>query len=199
MGDEVTFSVVVRNQGTLDSEESTLELSGLPTEGADFVGEVELAVIPAEGWTSTSFLWRVQPGKFMLTARADFHQTVIESDEDNNELVVPYDATALADLVVTDIRWNPVSPAFGEEIDIAVHLENRSDGTSLPTDVMLYLNDTPYGEAVALPGLSPMASHVASFTWTADIGRHELRAHVDHGERVFEIDETNNDSETFGI
>ena len=110
---------------------------------------------------------------------------------------IPYNATALADLVVTDIDWKPASPAMGEEVTVDVRLENRGDGTSLPTDVRLYVNDTPYGEAGALPQLSPMASHVASFTWTADIGRHELRAHVDHGERVFEIDETNNGSETF--
>ena len=89
VGDDVTFSVVVENQGTLDSVESTLELSGLPTEGADFVDEVELGVVPAGGWTATTIQWRVHPGDFTLTARADFHQTVIESDEGNNELSVP--------------------------------------------------------------------------------------------------------------
>ena len=36
-----------------------------------------------------------------------------------------------------------------------------------------------------------------SFTWSAEIGRHSFRAHVDHGERVVETDETNNGSETF--
>ena len=197
VGDDVAFTVVVRNHGSLDSAESTLELSGFPTEGTDFVGEVELGVIPAGGWTSTAIQWRVQPGDFKLTARADLHQTVIEIDEGNNELSVPYDATALADLVVTDINWQPISPAISEEVTIGVRLENQGDGTSLPTDVRLYVNDTPHGEAAALPELSPMASHVASFTWTADIGRHELRAYVDRGEHVFEIDETNNRSGTF--
>ena len=64
VGDDVTFSVVVTNQGTLDSAESTLELSGLPTEGTDFAGEVALDVVPAGGWTATGIRWRVQPGRF---------------------------------------------------------------------------------------------------------------------------------------
>ena len=98
---------------------------------------------------------------------------------------------------MTGIDWKPASPAIGEEVTVDVRLENQGDGTSLPTDVSLYVNDTLHDEPVALPQLSPMASHIASFTWTADIGRHELRAHVDHGERVFETDETNNGSETF--
>ena len=197
VGDDVTFSVVVQNQGTLDAAESTVELSGLPTGDAEFVGEVQLIVIPAGARTATSFPWRVQPGDFTLTARADIHQTVIESDEDNNHLDVPYSATALADLVATDINWNPVSPAIGEAVDIAVHIENRGDGTSLPTNVRLYVDEAQYGEDVALPGLSSMDSRSVSFTWTAEPGRHAFRSHVDHGELVVETDETNNGSETF--
>ena len=197
VGDDVTFSVIVRNQGTLDAAESTVELSGLPTEGADFAGEVQLGATPAGGWTAATFLWSAQPGDFTLTARADAHQVIVESNEDNNELGVPYEATVLADLVVTDISWNPASPAVDEEVTVAVHIENQGDGISLPTDVMLYVDDSELGEALALPELSSMGSHKVSFTWTAEMGRHAFRAHVDHGERVVESDETNNGSETF--
>ena len=197
VGDDVTFSVIVRNQGTLDAAESTVELTGLPTEGADFAGEVQLGAIPAGGWTAATFLWRAQPGDFTLTAHADAHQAIIESNEDNNELGIPYEATVLADLIVTDISWNPASPAVGEEVTVAVHMENRGDGTSLPTDVTLYVDDSELGEALALPGLSSMGSHKVSFAWPAEIGRHAFRAHVDHGERIVETDETNNGSEIF--
>ena len=197
VGDDVTFSVIVRNQGTLDAAESTVELSGLPTEGMDFVGEVQLAATPAGGWTATSFLWRVQPGEFTLTARADARQAVIESDEGNNELDVPYEATALADLIVADINWNPVSPVIGEEVTITVQVENPGGGTSLLTDVTLFVNDTQYGEAVVLPELSSMDSLAVGFKWNAEIGRHVFRAQVDRVERVVETDETNNGSKTF--
>ena len=197
VGDDVTFSVVVQNQGTLDAAESTVELSGLPTDGAEFVGEAQLVSIPAGGWTTTTFPWRAQAGAFALTAHADAHQEIIESNEDNNELEAPYDATALADLVVTDISWNPASPAVGEQVTVAVHVENRGVGTSLPSDVRLYVDDTQNGEDLSLPGLSSMDSHSVSFTWSAEIGRHSFQAHVDRGDRVVETDETNNGSETF--
>ena len=49
VGDDVTFSVIVRNLGSLDAAESAVELSGLPTEESEFVVENQLVSIPAGG------------------------------------------------------------------------------------------------------------------------------------------------------
>ena len=197
VGDEVTLTAIVRNQGTLDSGESAVELSGFPTGGALSTAEVQLTAIPAGESVSATFTWRAEPGEFTLTARADVHQTIAESDEVNNELDLPYGATALADFIVTGVSWKPERPAAGEEVTITVQLENRGDGSSLPTDVMLYVNDSEHGAAVSFPGLSSMDSHEATFEWIAQMGMHTFGADADHGDLVVESDETNNRSETF--
>ena len=197
VGDEVTLTVTVMNQGTLDAGESSVELSLIPLDGAASSSETQMPGIPAGEVATATFHWRAQSGDVALSAYADIHGTVVERDEANNVMEATYSATLLPDLIVTAISWEPNSPALGEEVTIAVQLENRGNGSSLATDVTLYVNDTGHGEAVALPGLSSMDSHTASLTWTAGIGTHAFRAHVDQGARVVETNETNNWSETF--
>ena len=197
VGDEVTLTVTIMNQGTLDAGESMVGLSIFPLDGAASSSKAQVPDIPAGQVATATFHWQAQPGDFTLRAYADIHGMVVESDEDNNAREEPYGATLLADLIVTAISWEPARPALGEEVTIIVHLENRGDGSSLPTDVTLYVNDSEHGEPVALPELSSMDSHTVSFVWTAEMGRHVFRAQVDRGQRVVETDETNNGSETF--
>ena len=197
VGDEVSLTINVANQGSLDAIESTLELSIIPTNGTASSSRARVPEIAAGEAATATFRWWAQQGDFTLIAHADIDDMVVESDEANNEVERAYDSTLLADLVVTDIAWDPESPIHGEEVTIAVQLENRGEGSSLPTDAMLYVNDDQHGEPVSLPGVPPMGSHTVTFRWVATIGAHTFSALADHGERVTESDDTNNQSEVF--
>ncbi len=199
VGDEVTFTVTVMNQGTSDAGESTVELSLIPQDGSESSSEVQLADIPAGGSATAAFQWQAEPGEITLTARADVHETIMESDEDNNDADEPYDATQLADLVVVGIGLEPDRPAFGEDVTVTVTLENRGDGDSLPTGVRLLVDDVEHGdgEGASLSGLPAGGSDTVSFTWIAEMGAHTFSADVDYSERVVESDDTNNRSEMF--
>ena len=193
-GDEVTFMVVVRNLGTLDAGESTLELSGLPQES---VGHGQIAGIPAGESATVTLQRQAEPGETTLVARADVHQAIMESDEDNNSAEAIYGATRLADLTVSGIALSPGSPAVGEEVTVSVRLDNIGDGDAPDSTVRLFVDDVEHGEAATLPALSAGSSETVSFTWIAGMGKHTFRADVDHADSVYESDETNNESEVF--
>ena len=197
VGDEVTFGVTVRNQGTLGAGESIVDLSRTSQDDAHSSSKGQVSGIPAGGSTATAFRWEAEPGAFTVTARANADGRIEESDEDNNEHTVDYDATALADLIVTGMVWKPERPVIGEEVTVTVTLNNAGDGDALVSDVQLYIDDVDHGEAAALPRLSANDSGTVSFNWIADMGMHTFSADVDHGDLVVESDETNNASETF--
>ena len=197
VGDEIAFAVVVGNMGNLGSGGFAVELSGVQRDGVEFPTEVELADIPPGGSAAASFMWRVVPGEFTLIARADAQGAIQESDEDNNSVEVPYGATALADLVVTSIGWEPDRPAIDEEVTVAVTVHNQGVGNALSSDVRLFADDTGHGEAVSLSALSAGDSTTVSFPWTAQIGLHTFSASVDDSGSVHESDETNNASDKF--
>ena len=197
VGDEVTFTVTVRNQGTSDADESFAELSRTLRDGTVSSYEVQLADVPAGGSATAAFQWQAEPGEITLTARADFHGTIRESDEDNNHADERYDATQLADLIVVGIALEPDHPAFGEDVTVTVTLENVGDGDAPASDVRLFIDGVEHGEAASSPKLSAGQSDTVSFTWVAEMGIHTFRADVDHSERVVESNDTNNESEMF--
>ena len=197
VGDEVTFTVTVRNQGTSDADESFVELSRTLRDGTVSSYEVQLADVPAGVSATAAFQWQAEPGEITLTARADFRGTIRESDEDNNHADERYDATQLADLIVVGIALEPDHPAFGEDVTVTVTLENVGDGDAPASDVRLFIDGVEHGEAASPPKLSAGQSDTVSFTWVAEMGIHTFRADVDHSERVVESDDTNNESEMF--
>ena len=194
VGDEVEFSVVIRNKGTLDTGETTVGLLGLPTDDADFSGVIPLGAVLAGNSAVATFPWRAQPGKFTLTGRVDVHQEVLESNEDNNESDVQYSATVLADLTVTGVSWKPERPAVGQEVTITVTAQNQGAGYGTESSVKLLINGVEHREPQSLRGLSSGASDMVEFSWTALTGAHTFSAVVDHDGSVYESDEANNHS-----
>ena len=197
VGDEVNFWVTVRNQGTLHAADSVVELSRTSRDGASSSSKGQVSGIPAGESATATFQWQAEPGVFSLIARADVDGAVGESDEDNNEYTIDYDATALADLTVADISWEPDRPAIGEDVTVTVTLKNAGGGAAQDSGVRLFVDDAEHGEAATLTRLYPQESGTVSFGWTAETGMHTFRADVDHDNQVVESDEENNASETF--
>ena len=197
VGDEVNFWVTVRNQGTLQAAESVVELSRTSRDGASSSSKGQVSGIPAGESATATFQWQAEPGVFSLIARADVDGVVGESDEDNNEYTIDYDATALADLTVADISWKPDRPAIGEDVTVTATLKNAGGGAAQDSGVRLFIDDAEHGEAATLTRLYPQDSGTVSFGWTAETGMHTFRVDVDHDNQVVESDEENNASETF--
>ena len=197
VGDEVTFTVTVVNQGTLPVGGSTVEFARILQDGTVSSSEGHVAGILAGGSATATFQWQAEPGEITLTARADIQGTIRESDEDNNHADGRYDGTQLADLVVVGIALEPDHPAFGEDVTVTVTLENVGDGDAPASDIRLFIDGVEHGEAASPPKLSAGQSDTVSFTWVAEMGIHTFRADVDHSERVVESDDTNNESEMF--
>ena len=133
-----------------------------------------------------SFEWPADAVPHQFVAVADSLEEVIESIEDNNEHTVEYNATALADLIVTDIAWEPERPVIREEVTVTVTLQNAGDGDALDSDVRLFIDDKQHGAAATLPNLSSKDSDKVTFIWTAEVGTHTFSADVDHDNRVVE-------------
>ena len=197
VGDEVTFTVTARNQGTSDADESFVELSRILRDGTVSSNEVQLADVPAGGSATAAFQWQAEPGAFTFSAQADVHEAIRESDEDNNDAEERYDATRLADLIVAGVSWKPERPAVGGEVAVTVKLENRGDGDALASEVRLFVDGARHGESASLHRLSAGDSDAVAFSWTAQMGVHTFSADIDHNDGVYESNETNNHSDQF--
>ena len=92
LGQNVTFTSTVSNTGDGRAAAPTLSLR---VEG-DSVGLASLPSIPSGGTASVSFTWTALAGTHTITAVVDETQTVIETNDDNNEFSKSYDATVMA-------------------------------------------------------------------------------------------------------
>ena len=188
--------MTIGNRGALDAGGSSVELSQIAPDGATVSDEVWVDGVSAGGSATATFRWQAEPGAFTLKTRADAYGVVAEGIEDNNEYAVGYGETALADLVVVGIVWEPERPALGEEVSVGVVLKNAGAGDALASDVRLFVDGIEL-RAADLPALSTGESSSVSFPWIAEMGTHTFSADLDQGDRVVESDETNNASETF--
>ena len=110
------------------------------------------------------------------------------------------------DLVVTDISWDPASPAPGDAVTLSATIKNQGD-VATPAGVKHGVLFT-FDDGAAGPGVWS-DTHTASIapgawvtvaasggsagaTWEAVAGTHTVKAHVDDVNRIAEGDENNN-------
>ena len=193
VGESTTVEVTIKNTGQGGSERFTVSLA---IDGIHYE-EKHVNGVDAGKSVDLGFEWDAQDGGHMFTATADSEGVIAETEEGNNGHTVEYGATALADLIVKDIVWEPERPVIGKEVTVAVTLKNAGEGDALDSEVRLFIDDIEHGEAASLPRLSTQGSGTVGFNWIAEIGTHTFSADVDHDDRVVESDETNNASGTF--
>ncbi|MEY4616346.1 MAG: hypothetical protein RJB66_1306 [Pseudomonadota bacterium] len=106
-----------------------------------------------------------------------------------------------ADIVVTDIKWSPVSPANGELVTITVTVKNMGDikvqaGTWM--GATLSFNDNPSSWAGAKLKKDLLPQGTFSFAtpsaqrWQAQLGTWKIMAHADDQGVILEKNESNN-------
>jgi hypothetical protein len=201
--DRVTLTFTARNRGRGESGpfavSVTLDGATAPRWSLPFDGLVG-------GATSTAMVsWRALAGAHTFTARADKNESVLETDESNNETEFSYEATVLSDLVVDAFVWEPLAPSPGDTVTFTVTARNRGEGATRAFTIAVFLDgeSTPT-RRLRFPRLGPggriagtFSRHAGTFSRQMDAASHTFKAVADWAQEVPESDETNNERLAF--
>ena len=194
VGDMITFTVEIRNRGRRHAGASVLAYSIDGIDGAK-TGEVDIPPIPAGGSAEASFAWRAEAGHHNVALEVDAENHVRESSEGDNAIVqgLIYYGTALADLSVASIEWEPKNPELGEEVTFTATVSNAGDGRAAASKLLFQVDGESAG-AKLMPPISPGETARADFTWTAQAGEHVILVAADDNQTVSETNVNNNKS-----
>jgi len=187
VGDRITFTVTVENQGVGTSAASRVEL---------YIDKVrvnyqEFGDMDAGDTAGVTFTWRVTAGSHQIKAIIDTRDEVPESDEANNEKTITF-LTPTSDLIIEQIIWTPSEPIIGDTVTFTVTVKNQGGAGSDYTHVAYYIDDNQVSSDYIEP-ISANTTDNQTFTWTAIAGEHVIKAFVDFIKAVNESDETNNE------
>jgi subtilase family serine protease len=187
VGDNVTFTVTVKNQGSGKAGESSIECDiGIhDTEHFD-VGEIE-----SGGEKKVNFYWIARPDTHEVNAMVDYELKLDESNEENNKFTKGI-TTAPPDLVVQEITWSPDNAVIGDTANFTATIRNQGSGEAQGFYVACYVDDDLITYAF-INQIEPDATANATFKWVVQGGTHAVRALADYNRQVIESDEENNE------
>ena len=188
IGETVTFSVPVRNQGSGRAGTSRIYLYVDGSPQSDRL----ISSIDGESTSIQTFTWEAVSGTHTIKAVADKNDQVMEINENNNEQSVIFSGASFADLIIEDITWLPASPAIGETVTFTISIKNQGSGRADFSRVGYYF-DGELMPSIAVNPIDAGATLSRTFIWTAGIGQHEIRAVADANEKVTEDSEDNNE------
>ncbi len=197
VGDAVTFTATVQNQGAAAGAPGTVTFSVDGTQvSASANNTTALAAngtIPMSGiatWTATS-------GTHTILANVDSNNTTTESNESNNTYSTSLTVTPVSqpDLIVTGITTSPASPNPGDAVTFTATVKNQGGAAGAPGTVSFSVDGTQVTTsannttALAVNGTTAMSG---TGTWTATNGTHTILANVDINNITTESNESNN-------
>jgi subtilase family serine protease len=186
MGETVTFTVQVKNQGNKTSSYCSIEFFiDDASRGQKDCRQLE----PGECKTFT-YTWVTQPSQHIVKATIDIINQCIESDETNNDLTISYN-TAAPDLIVQSISWSPTEHSDTENITIYITVKNQGLGTAPASSLDFYIDGIGYSQ-IYFDTLYSGYTDTKTFTWLAGPAEHILSAAIDANNLIYESDESNN-------
>lgn len=194
LGQPVSFAATVRNAGSGRAAESQIRMSV----GDGFARDANLPRIPPGETASASFEWQAQAGTHALSATADAGLAVAETNENNNALSRPYDATLFVDLFIESVTWTPEKPSVGDNVVFAVTVVNGGNLDAGESIVILHGDTESWGTELddtefRLPGIPAGESRIAEFEWTAAAATFPIDSFAEHYENPdVELDPDNN-------
>jgi len=186
VGDTVTFTVTIKNQGSGKAENFRVAYYIDDT----FLTSGYVDQIGSGASTNTTCNWKVQEGSHTFKAIADSNTMVLESDEDNNEnavIVVPN----MPDLVIDNVTWSPAGYSAGDEVTFDIRIKNQGIKEAYSFRITYYVD----GSIVGYKDISRIdagATVTENFPWVATAGSHTIKIVADSNNQVAELDETNN-------
>jgi len=190
LGDSVTFTVTVKNQGSGNSIESRVDLF-IDNEKVGYRG---LASIDANNTRTVTFRWLAKGGVHKIRAIVDPQNKVPESEETNNYKAITF-PTLPPDLIIEQITWTPSEPSIGDTVTFTVTVKNQGEAISGYAYIVYYIDNIQLTSGRVNP-VSHNATDNQTFTWTVTTGEHVIKAFVDSTDIVDESDETNNEKVT---
>ncbi|HTY81884.1 MAG TPA: CARDB domain-containing protein [Dehalococcoidales bacterium] len=186
IGDNLTFTVSIANQGNKRSGSCQLDFS---IDGASRGLRVLLALEPG-GTSSETYTWSMLSGNHTIAATADALQSIAESNKANNRMEATL-TPALPDLIISLITVTPTDLKAGDSVLINVFVKNRGTGRAAPSQMICYIDDLILG-LDWIGYLRPDDSENWTFGWTTDGNPHTIKAVADATNALIESDETNN-------
>ena len=186
LGEEVTFTATVSNSGDGRAAASKLLFQ---VDGESAGAKLMPPIQPGES-ARADFTWTAQAGQHVILVAADDNQTVSETNVNNNEFSILYDATVFVDLFVEDITWTPEKPSVGDAVAFSVTVGNGGNMDAGEFSVVLDRNG--HEDVATLSGVAAGGSSVVEFEWTAAPGAMNLVAVANARETLTEIDFDNN-------
>ena len=190
VGDTVTFGVAIENLGEASARSFHVSF-GDKSSVWQPIEKLISSELAAGQTVTVYFEWPADVDRHQFVVVADSLEEVIESSEDNNEHTVDYDATIVADLVVSNIKWSPTSPSLDERVAIEVTIRNIGQGGSEQFTVSLAIDGTHYRNR-RVDGVGAGKSVDVEFDWNAQAGPHTFAATADSEGAVSETQEDNN-------
>ena len=185
-GDNVKIHVRVKNAGNKDAGSSytKLEVDG-ESLGTKYTSSLSV------GETETlTFDWKADRcGDVTVKATADWYDDVDESNERNNEKSAKLHLRC-PDLIVDEIIFNPLQPAYGDNVEISVKIKNIGDAKAPSSYTALILGNVITAYTPPIPASS---YKVVKFNIKSGCGDHEVKAKADYYDDVDEHNEYNNE------
>lgn len=204
-GDNVTFSAVVKNQGTGATPAGTIIgvsffVDNTQVSWSDNVNTSLAAgasvTLTATGGPGGSAVWSATTGTHTIMAYVDDVNRITESNETNNQysktLVVT--TSPMPDLVITSLDVNPATPTQGDNVTFTAVVKNQGNASGAPGVVAFKVDGTTVN--TTSNNTTPLAagsSVTVTGTWTAaGVGSHTITATADNNGTTAESNETNN-------
>ena len=203
VGQDVLFTVTIRNRGTIDSPLVGLRLR--VTDGAE-VRDLPVADVFLSPGSSTTreVPWRVDlSGPLVFTAEADSDQQVPESDETNNAGSLAFEALEpdQPNLAIGpgDLTASPDPGDEGRPATLSAVVRNTGVGDLVDVEVGFFDGDPAAGgvaidDPVVVPLLASGAVETVEYEWAEvpDAADRTLVVVADPGDLVAELDEDDN-------
>lgn len=186
-GDNVIFSITIKNQGSYRSFFTSLDFQ---IDGSSR-GIFDVPAIEPGETTVVRHNWIALTDQHIFKAIIDVNNNTRESNENNNELSIVFN-TLLPDLIIETIDWTPKNPSKDDIVSFNATIKNQGTGRADSCALAYYIDDV-FINTITVPVLNAGASCNTSFSWKAELNAHEIRVMVDYYQMVIENIETNNE------
>ncbi|MBN1161218.1 MAG: hypothetical protein JXA17_04665 [Dehalococcoidales bacterium] len=188
VGDEVTFTVTIKNQGS-GSAAASRAASYIDNR---FISYLTVPALDADAETTATFSWSATSGTHSVRMFVDFDRVLNESNSDNNDTKVSV-TVAPPDLIVQNISWSPEEVTIDETVTFTIEIKNQGDGRALDFHVAYFMDDVVLSSKL-ISRLDAGASVNATCEWQVLNGRHTFKAIVNYNNYIIESDTTNNEN-----
>lgn len=198
----ITFTATVKNQGSLASSNTTLEIKDLThNRTLERLAVPGLAVDESVDIVFTWYVENVPVGALILRFMVDPDDMINEQNEFNNDFVVNVvvEAAALPDLTYTEedaVLFFPAEPRVGEAVTISITVVNIGTNASEGTILEVRLGNNVIATANLLP-LGVGEHRIIDVPWGATEIQSPLEytilVRIDPDNGIRESDKTNNE------